>query len=68
MKKRKLNYVIYNPNTIEETADFLLKLLVEANSEKVERAIEKATLESAESSEYIMASEDEAEQVEMCRC
>ncbi len=67
MKKRKLNYVIHNPNTIEETADFLLKLLIEANSEKVERAIEKAALECAESSEYIVASEDEAEQVEMCR-
>ncbi len=66
MKKRKLNYVIHNPNTIEETADFLLKLLVEANSEKVERAIEKAALESANSSEYIVVSETEAEQVEVC--
>ncbi len=42
MKKRKLNYVIHNPNTIEEMADFLLELLIEANAGKVERMIKKA--------------------------
>ncbi len=60
MKKRKLNYVIHNPNTIEKTADFLLELLIEANLEKVERAIEKAALECAEGGEYIMALEEGA--------
>ena len=43
MKKRKLNYRFHNPNTAEATADILLKILIEANSEKVERAIREAT-------------------------
>lgn len=36
-KKRKLNYVIHNPNTIEETAKVLLDVLVQANTGKVEK-------------------------------
>ena len=43
MKKRKLNYRFHNPNTAEATADILLKILIEANSEKVERAVQEAT-------------------------
>lgn len=43
MKKRKLNYRFHNPNTAEVTADILLKVLIEANSEKVEKAIQEAT-------------------------
>lgn len=42
MKKRKLNYRFHNPNTAEVTADILLKVLIEANSEKVEKAIQEA--------------------------
>ena len=42
MKKRKLNYRFHNPNTAEVTADYLVKILIEANSEKVEKAIEIA--------------------------
>lgn len=42
MKKRKLNYRFHNPNTAEATADILIKILIEANSEKVERAIREA--------------------------
>lgn len=42
MKKQKLNYRFYNPNTMEATADILLKVFVEANSEKVELAIQEA--------------------------
>ncbi len=61
MKKRKLNYVIHNPNTIEKTADFLLEILIEANAGKVERLIKEATLENAESSECIVTLEDEVE-------
>lgn len=38
-KKRKLNYVIHNPNTIEETAKVLLDVLVQANTGKVEKKI-----------------------------
>lgn len=41
MKKRKLNYRFHNPNTAEVTANYLVKILIEANSEKVEKAVAK---------------------------
>lgn len=41
MKKRKLNYRFHNPNTAEVTADYLLKILIEANASKVEQAIQE---------------------------
>ena len=63
MKQRKLNYRFYNPNSAEDTADFLCKLLIEANAGKVERAIEEAASRCAEESEYI-AEPEEAEMVE----
>ena len=53
MKQRKLNYRFHNPNSAEDTADFLCKLLIEANTGKVERAIEEAASRCAEESEYI---------------
>ncbi|MEE0884726.1 MAG: hypothetical protein U0L59_05820 [Faecalimonas sp.] len=53
MKQRKLNYRFHNPNSAEDTADLLCKLLVEANKGKVERAIEETASRCAESSEYI---------------
>ena len=58
MKQRKLNYRFHNPNSEEDTADFLCKLLIEANAGKVERAIEEATSKCAEESEYIAGAED----------
>ena len=58
MKQRKLNYRFHNPNSAEDTADFLCKLLIEANTGKVERAIEEAASRCAEESEYIAVSED----------
>ena len=42
MQKRKLNYRIHNPNSAAATADYILKILIDANSEKVERAIRAA--------------------------
>ena len=48
MKKRKLNYVIHNPNSIEKTADFLLEILIDANADKVEQALREATAENEE--------------------
>ena len=42
MRKRKLNYRFYNPNPSITAADFLLKILVEANQAKVEAAIQSA--------------------------
>ena len=57
MKQRKLNYRFHNPNSAETTADFLCKLLIEANAGKVERAIEEAASRCAEGSEYIVTPE-----------
>ena len=57
MKQKKLNYRFHNPNSAEDTADFLCKLLVEANTRKVERAIEEAASRCAEESGYIAVSE-----------
>ena len=58
MKQRKLNYRFHNPNSAEDTADFLCKLLIEANAGKVERAIEEAASRCAEESEYIAEPEE----------
>lgn len=57
MKQRKLNYRFHNPNSAEDTADFLCKLLIEVNAGKVERAIEEAALKCEEEGEYIESSE-----------
>ena len=53
MKQRKLNYRFHNPNSADDTANYLIKILIEANAGKVERAIEEAALKCAEESEYI---------------
>ena len=53
MKTIKLNYRFHNPNSAEDTADFLCKLLIEANTGKVERAIEEDASKREEDSEYI---------------
>ncbi len=58
MEQRKLNYRFHNPNSAEDTADFLCKLLIEANAGKVERAIEEAASRCAEGSEYIAVPEE----------
>ena len=57
MKQRKLNYRFHNPNSAEDTANYLFKILIEANAGKVERAIEEAASRCAEESEYITESE-----------
>ena len=56
MKHKKLNYRFHNPNSAEDTANFLCKLLIEANAGKVERAIEEAASSCAEGNEYIAES------------
>ena len=58
MKQRKLNYRFHNPNSAEDTADFLCKLLVEANAGKVKCAFEEAASRRAEEREYIAAPEN----------
>ena len=51
MKKRKLNYRFHNPNTAAETADDILGILIEANREKVEQAIQAAANQIPEKEE-----------------
>ena len=58
MKQRKLNYRFHNPNSAEDTANYLFKILIETNAGKVERAIEEAALKCAEEREYIEEPED----------
>ena len=52
LKRTKLNYRFHNPNSAEDTADFLCKLMIEVNTGKLEKAIEEATLYT-ENGEYI---------------
>ena len=42
MKKRKLNYRFHNPNTAEATADYILKIMIEANKGKVDQVMQEA--------------------------
>ena len=39
MAKRKLNYRFHNPNPVEVTAEYILKVMIEANVEKVEKVL-----------------------------
>ena len=48
MKKQKLNYRFHNPNTAEVTADYILKVFIEVNAEKVERVMQEVAEKSAE--------------------
>ncbi|MBR5579426.1 MAG: hypothetical protein IKW28_10590 [Lachnospiraceae bacterium] len=57
MKKRKLNYRFHNPNSMDVTADFLLKVLIEVNAEKVERAIAEVALQEVGEEDYILGNE-----------
>ena len=48
MKRQKLNYRFHNPNTAEVTADYILKVFIETNMKKVERAMQEVAMKSAE--------------------
>lgn len=54
MKKKKLNYRFHNPNTAEATADILLKVFIEANFKKVEKAVQETVEQSTEARECDM--------------
>lgn len=56
--KKKLNYRFHNPNSVEDTAEFLCKMLVEMNQDKVEKAIQEAATLSEAVSEYISEVEE----------
>lgn len=47
MKERKLNYRFHNPNTAAATADYILKVLIEANASKVESVIQQEASKEA---------------------
>lgn len=61
LKQRKLNYRFHNPNSAEDTANYLCKILIEANAGKVERVLQEAMEKCTEESEYIV----EPEKMEM---
>lgn len=46
MGKIRLNYSFNNPNSVEDTAEMLLKLFIEANKPRVEKAIKNAVQNS----------------------
>lgn len=56
IKQLKLNYIFHNPNPEAATADYILKILIEANAGKVEQAIQAAAnqleSENVENEEY----------------
>lgn len=58
MKKRKLNYRFHNPNSAEATADYILKIFIEANSEKVEKAIQEAAEQESQETIEKVESDD----------
>ncbi len=43
MPKTKLHYTFHNPNSVEATAEMLIRFLVEVNTAKVEEALLRAT-------------------------
>ena len=45
MAKRKLNYRFHNPNPVEVTADYILKVMIEANTEKVEKILQETMVQ-----------------------
>ena len=46
VEKIRLNYSFNNPNSVEDTAEMLLKLFIEANKPMVEKAIKTAVQNS----------------------
>lgn len=45
MKKKTLNYTFHDPNAPRTTAEFLARLFVEVNLDKVESTVKNATME-----------------------
>lgn len=55
VSKQELRFRFHNPNTVEDTADALLKLFVEVNKGKVDEAIRKAAESKPELCAYLPA-------------
>ena len=43
-----MNYRFHNPNPVEVTADYILKVFIEVNAKKVERAMQEVAKKSLE--------------------
>ena len=54
MADKTLNYSFFNPNTVEDTADFLLRLFVEVNRPKVDAAIRRAAETAPELDAFLL--------------
>lgn len=39
MARKKLNYRFYNPNSVEATANYILKVFIEVNEGKVDKIL-----------------------------
>lgn len=53
-KKTELKFHFHNPNTKEETADYILKILIESNKRKMDRILrETAGKREKEEESYI---------------
>ena len=50
--KITLNYTFNNPNSVEDTAEMLLKLFIEANKAKVEEVIKNAVNDSEKAASH----------------
>ena len=50
--KITLNYTFNNPNSVEDTAEMLLKLFIEANKAKVEEVMKKAVNDSEKTASH----------------
>lgn len=46
MSKKKLNYRFHNPNPDSQTANYILKVFLESNRQKVENAVQQAAQEA----------------------
>lgn len=44
--KTKLNFRFHNPNTAEATADYILKIFIEANQPKIEELLRAEALKN----------------------
>ena len=53
MKRTSLNYRFHNSNSAEDTIDLICKVFIEANTGKVERAIEEAAMKYEGEGGYI---------------
>lgn len=50
--RKKLNYRFHNPNTVEATAEYILKVFMEVNEKKVERAMQKVAKNVLKEDDY----------------